>query len=121
MPRQRNHYPRPTCALPEDFPQRLERFKEVAGLSWRELARHLRISPVTLWRWRKGVGPHPWHLRALYDLADELGLLGILTTGTTGPGGLRERRRSAGRIQSPAGEQDDCTALAPTTEADVPR
>ena len=38
MPRQRNHYPRAARALPEDFPQRLERFKEVSGLSWRELA-----------------------------------------------------------------------------------
>ena len=44
MPRQRNRYPRAACALPEDFPQRLERFKEVSGLSWRELARRLRTS-----------------------------------------------------------------------------
>ena len=57
---------------------------EVSGLSWRELARRLQISPVTLWRWRKGVKPHPRHLRALHDLADELGLLSILTTGTAG-------------------------------------
>ena len=87
MPRQRNHYPRAARALPEDFPLRLERFKEVSGLSWRELARRLRISPVTLWRWRKRVKPHPRHLRALHDLADELGLLGILTTCHAGHGG----------------------------------
>jgi len=86
MPRQRNHYPRPARALPEDFPERLVRFKEVSGLSWRELARRLRTSPVTLWRWRNGVKPHRRHLSALYDLADELGLLGILTGGTVGYG-----------------------------------
>ena len=87
MPRQRNHYPRPACTPPEDFAQRLERFKEVSCLPWRELARRLRISPVTLWRWREGIRPHPRHLRALYDLAEELGLLGILTTATAGYGG----------------------------------
>lgn len=87
MPRQRNRYPRPAPDLPEDFPKRLKGFKEVSGLSWRELARLLRISPVTLWRWRNGVKPHPRHLRALYDLADQLGLLDILTTGTADCGG----------------------------------
>ena len=87
MPRQKNRYPRPAPALPDDFPRRLKRFKEVSALSWRELARRLRISTATLWRWRNGVRPHPRHLRALYDLADELGLLGILTTGTASYGG----------------------------------
>lgn len=87
MPRRRNHYPRSTRTPPEDFAQRLERFKEVSGLSWRELTRRLSISPVTLWRWQNGIRPHPRHLRALYDLAEELGLLGILTTGTADCGG----------------------------------
>ena len=90
MPRQRNHYPRTARALPEDFPDRLERFKEVSGLSWRELARRLRTSTVTLWRWRNGVRPHPRHLRALHELADELGLLRLLTTGTVGDGGTQK-------------------------------
>ena len=90
MPRQRNHYPRAAHVIPEDFPDRLERFKEVSGLSWRELARLLRTSTVTLWRWRHGVKPHPRHLRALHDLADELGLLRLLTTGTVGDGRTQE-------------------------------
>ena len=91
MPRQRTRYPRPAHVLPDDFPKRLERFKEVSGLSWRELARRLRISSVTLWRWRKGVKPHPRLLKALHDLADELGLLSILTTvvGDGGPTGTQ--------------------------------
>ena len=36
MPRQRTNYSRRTYAFPEDFPQRLKRFKEESGLSWSE-------------------------------------------------------------------------------------
>lgn len=87
MPRQRTRYLRANHALTEDFPERLERFKELSGLSWSELARLLRISPVTLWRWRNRVKPHPRHLRALHELADELGLLNLLTTGSASDAG----------------------------------
>ena len=86
MARQRNHYPRVSHVSPENFPERLERFKEVSGLSWQELARRIRTSAVTLWRWRNGVKPQLRHLRALHDLADELGLVRLLTTGTVGDG-----------------------------------
>ena len=87
MAQQRNHYPRVSLVSLEDFPERLDRFKEVSGLSWLELARQLQISAVTLWRWRNGVKPHLRHLRALHDLADELDLVRLLTTGTVSDGG----------------------------------
>ena len=41
MPRQRAHYSRRTCVVPDNFPQRLRRFKEESGLSWSEIARRL--------------------------------------------------------------------------------
>ena len=34
MPRQRTQHRRITYVLPDDFPQRLERFQEESGLSW---------------------------------------------------------------------------------------
>ncbi len=38
MPRQRTNYFRETRDFTEDFPQRLERFKEESGLTWAEIA-----------------------------------------------------------------------------------
>ena len=38
MPRQRTHHSRITYVFPDDFPQRLKRFKEESGLSWAEIA-----------------------------------------------------------------------------------
>ena len=66
--------------FPDDFPQRLERFKEESGLSWAEIARRLRTYPLTIRRWRyKGVRPNLAHQMALLDLADDLGLGHIFT------------------------------------------
>ena len=39
MPRQRNQHSRRTHEFPDDFPQRLVRFKEESSLSWSELNR----------------------------------------------------------------------------------
>ena len=39
MPRRRINYVRDTYVFPEDFPQRLVRFKEESGLPWAEIAR----------------------------------------------------------------------------------
>ena len=59
MPRQRTNYRRITYEFPEDFPQRLERFKEESGLSWAEIARRLGTYPYTVRRWwKKGVRPN---------------------------------------------------------------
>ena len=61
MPRQRTHDSRRTYVFPDDFPRRLERFKEESGLSWAELARRLGTSTLNLRRWKdKGVRPNWW-------------------------------------------------------------
>lgn len=80
MPRQRVHYSRDPYVFPEDFTQRLERFKRESGLSWAEIARRLDIYPHTLWRWRNlGVRPNTEHMMALLALAEDLGLGHLFT------------------------------------------
>ena len=64
--------------FPEDFPQRLDRFKEASGLSWRELARRLRIDIRLVGRWRQGTRPDSANLVALFSLAARLDLLHLL-------------------------------------------
>ena len=64
--------------FPPDFPERLESFKTQSGLSWRGLARRLRVSTRYVWRWKAGTKPDPGHLVALFNLAAEMGLLHIL-------------------------------------------
>ena len=80
MPRQRTDYRRAAYVFPGDFPQRLERFKEVSGLSWAEMARRLWTYPLTIRRWRAGGRPNAEHLLALLDMADGLGLGHVLRT-----------------------------------------
>ena len=61
--------------FPADFPERLVRFKEVSGLSWKALARLLGVRPYRIWKWRKkGVAPSPAHLFLLLTLAEAMGL-----------------------------------------------
>ncbi len=67
--------------FPEDFPERLKRFKDAAGLSWRGLARRLRVSTRCVWRWKAGIQPDPGHLFSLFAAAEEMGLLHILLHG----------------------------------------
>ena len=75
MPRQRTQHTRRTYPFPDDFPQRLVWFKHASGLSWAEIARRLGVAPLTIRRWRyKGVRPNYQHLKALHDLANDLGL-----------------------------------------------
>ena len=52
MPRQHTHHSRRIYDFPDDFPQRLVRFKEESGLSWAELNRRLGTAPHTVRRWR---------------------------------------------------------------------
>lgn len=68
-------YHREPSHFPEDFPERLESFREATGLSYRGLARLLRVSARNVWRWKAGTKPDPGHLFALFSLAAELGLL----------------------------------------------
>ena len=63
------------CVLPSDFPERLERFKEASGLSWRAIARLLGVRLDRLRQWRnKGVAPSPAHLFLLLTIAESMGL-----------------------------------------------
>ena len=107
MPRQRTRHSRMVYVFPDDFPQRLERFKEESGLSWAEIARRLGTSTLNLRRWKdKGVRPQWRHLVALLELAEELGLGHLFTAWT-----LREETRREGptpaallRRRSPSGK-----------------
>ena len=61
--------------FPPDFPERLTRFKEASGLSWRAIARMLGVSPSRLRQWRnKGVLPSIDHLFLLMTIAESMGL-----------------------------------------------
>ena len=80
MPRQRTHHGRRTYVFPDDFPQRLVRFKVESDLPWAEIARRLGTYPHTVKRWwKEGVRPHFRHQMALLDLADDLGLGHLFT------------------------------------------
>ena len=61
--------------FPEGFPERLDSFRAAADLSWRGLARRLRVNARTVRRWRAGTTPDSAHLVALLSLAAEMGLL----------------------------------------------
>lgn len=61
--------------FPSDFPERLVRFKEASGLSWKALARLLGVRPYRLWRWReRDVVPSTAHLFLLLTIAEPMGL-----------------------------------------------
>ena len=64
--------------FPQDFPERLEAFVEAAGLSWRELARRLKVNARIVRRWKAGAKPGSGHLVNLFDLAAGMELLHIL-------------------------------------------
>ena len=109
MPRQRTHHSRRTYVFPDDFPERLVRFKEKSDLPWAEIARRLGTYPHTVKRWwKEGVRPHFRHQMALLDLADDLGLGHLFTdwsirreTGNGTPGSAGGER-SAARVLRPA-------------------
>ena len=61
--------------FPRDFPERLDRFRQAAGLSWREMARRLKVNARLVRRWRAGAKPGSGHLVNLFDLAAGMGLL----------------------------------------------
>ena len=51
---------------------------EAAGLTWRGLARLLKVNARSVRRWRAGTRPGSGHLVNLFDLAAVMGLLHIL-------------------------------------------
>ena len=80
MPRQRIDYNIQIYDFPDDFPERLKRFREESGLSWSEIARRIGTYRYTVWRWKAGRGrPNMEHMMALLDLAESLGLRHIFT------------------------------------------
>ena len=64
--------------FPPDFPQRLDRFRQAAGMSWRGLAREVRVNSRTVRRWKAGAAIGSGHLVALFALAARLRLLHLL-------------------------------------------
>lgn len=61
--------------FPPDFPERLERLKEASGLTWRGLARSIKVNARCVRRWRAGTKPETGHFYRLLVLASQLGLL----------------------------------------------
>ena len=55
--------------LPEDFPERLEQFREVSGLSWGELAACMGVDHERVTSWRRGALPRDLALSKLYRVA----------------------------------------------------
>ena len=82
--------PAGTAPVPEEFPQRLERFKEASGFSWRGLARELCIDIRLIKRWRNGARPDSANLIALFGLAARMGLLHLLLPEAGKPGRIEE-------------------------------
>ena len=66
------------ASFPPDFPERLESLKTSAGLSWRGLARELRVNVRSVNRWKTGTKPGPGHLYALFEFAAREDMLHIL-------------------------------------------
>ncbi len=56
--------------LPEDFREKLEAIKKLAGLSWEGMAVAMGVDSRQLWRWRRrGVKPNGGAMLALVRLA----------------------------------------------------
>ena len=55
--------------FPKDFPERLELFRETAGLSWKELAACIGVRRGRVMGWRRGTVPRSSALMALIQLA----------------------------------------------------
>lgn len=64
--------------FPPDFPDRLDTFRQAAGLSWRGLARELKVNSRLVFRWKTGAAPGSGHLVSLFGLAAGMGLLHLL-------------------------------------------
>ena len=55
--------------LPDDFPERLGRLKEISGLSWSTLADLLGVDSRQLRRWRCGIEPCGGAMRSIVWVA----------------------------------------------------
>lgn len=80
MPRRRIDHTRKTYNVPDDFPERLVRFKGESGLSWAATSRRLGAQPDTVKRWvLDRARPDTGYMMALLELAEELALRQIFT------------------------------------------
>ena len=71
--------------FPEDFGGRLERLKEMTGLSWQEFAELLGVTQRGLLKWRRGGPPSGAYLWAILDLASGVaGGFELMLYGTEG-------------------------------------
>ena len=71
--------------FPEDFGGRLERLKEMTGLSWQEFAELLGVTQRGLLKWRRGGPPSGAYLWAILDLASGVpGGFDLMRYGTEG-------------------------------------
>ena len=71
--------------FPEDFGERLERLKEMSGLSWGKFAQRLSVSQRGLAKWRNGGPPSGAYFWAILKLAGEIpGGEDLILDGDTG-------------------------------------
>ena len=106
MPRQRIQHSRRTYDFPDDFPQRLVRFREISRMPWAEIARRLGAGPKTVRRRHKhGVRPNAHYLLALQNLAKSRGLGHLFTVRAT----PYQTVESEGREDSGQGPADRTT------------
>ena len=74
-----------TPPFPEDFGIRLERLKEMTGLSWQEFAELLGVTQRGILKWRRGGPPSGAYLWAILDLASGVpGGFELMRCGTEG-------------------------------------
>jgi len=67
---------------PEDFPQRLERLKEMAGVSWKRMAELVGVTDRGALKWRRGGRPSAVHYLAIMELARDIpGGYALMTDG----------------------------------------
>ncbi len=82
------------CALeefPPGFPERLESFLELTGMSWGELAACLGVQYERVMSWRKGAEPRGSALSDLMRLARRVpGGMDVLFPGVTATFGLED-------------------------------
>ena len=64
--------PLESAVFPEDFPKRLVRLKEAAGLTWTAFARVLGVDHKQVRRWREGVEPAGGAMFSLFRFAMRL-------------------------------------------------
>ena len=90
--------------FPEDFGERLEDLKDLAGVSWAEFAELLGVTQRGLLKWRRGGPPSGAYFWAIIELARDVP--GGYETVMYGDAGTEERRDMQGG-KGMAGEETD--------------